>query len=655
MPHGWAGTNLEIDLSQGTIEKVPGDPEIIAGYLGGKGTNARLMWERVPPEVGAFSPENLLIVGAGLLTGTMVPGANQTCITYKSPVTDLHCYSNMGGFFAAELKHAGYDTIVFSGKSETPVYLWVDDDHVELRDARHLWGKSTFETQRMLRQELQADSAQVLCIGLAGENRVYHASVEHGPGASASRGGTGCVMGDKKLKAIAVRGRKDVTVAQPERLFDLAQRILDRSAGNRTRIIEHPAGAYVRFGLRWADFRNFSGVVWPALQEEIQAMGRKAREYMFKTRTREVACANCAMRCKHEYQTPEGDNIFLKCALYYPMVATQILDVDFVRRFVSLCQKYGMDYKAVGHGIAFATDLYQRGILTREDTDGLELKWESPETAFALAEKMARREGIGDILADGTYRAARKIGRGAENHAFHIKKMDLPRFRIYHRHHLALIAAMTDKACLTKLEGETFSHIYPESPEEKETYIREGWFGYPKEFEKYLLTSLDTNRNPDLESLCQFKAYDMEQFSLADSAGECAWWLQFLAYPPINRAMLADCIAYVTGLPIDEAEATRIARRIINLVRAYNVREGIRRQDDFDAVPKHAFERTPPPPEVPLDPATFNRIIDRFYEIRGWDREGIPTAETLAESGLEYVRQDLAQRGILKDTASPVG
>ena len=161
MPYGWAGTTIEVDLSQGKIEKRPNDTGLTDSYLAGKGVNAKLLWDRVPPEVDAFSPDNLLIISAGLLTGTTIPGANRTCITYKSPVTDLHCFSNMGGFWGTELKHAGYDTIIISGKSPAPVYLWINDEQVEIRDANHLWGKDTYKTQRVIQEELKSTKVQL--------------------------------------------------------------------------------------------------------------------------------------------------------------------------------------------------------------------------------------------------------------------------------------------------------------------------------------------------------------------------------------------------------------------------------------------------------------------------------------------------------------
>jgi len=229
MRYGWTGINLEVDLSQGSIEKEETDSGLDETYLGGKGTNARILWDRVPPDIEPFSPDNLLIFGTGVLTGTLVPSANRAIITFKSPVTGMHSHSAMGGFWGAELKRAGYDTIIIRGKAATPVYLWVNDDKVELRDASHLWGKGTHETQRLIREELANDNVQTVCIGPAGENKVYAASIEHSIGVSASRAGVGAIMGDKNLKAIVVYGTKDVNIAKPAELVELCDQILSRT------------------------------------------------------------------------------------------------------------------------------------------------------------------------------------------------------------------------------------------------------------------------------------------------------------------------------------------------------------------------------------------------------------------------------------------
>ncbi len=224
--NGWSGERLEIDLSTGVIQKKQWSSEIEGMFLGGRGTNSKLFWDRVPPETEPFSPENLLIFGSGSLTGTRAPGTNRTVVTTISPTTRLLTYSNIGGFWAGELRRAGFDSVVLSGKSPVPVYLWIAEGRVEIRDASHLWGKDTEETKRILLEEVKEDRAQILCIGPAGENRVCAASIEHSSGASASRTGVGAVMGDKKIKAIVARGVRGIPLAQPEKYAELCKKIV---------------------------------------------------------------------------------------------------------------------------------------------------------------------------------------------------------------------------------------------------------------------------------------------------------------------------------------------------------------------------------------------------------------------------------------------
>ena len=226
MRYAETGFNLEIDLTRGSIERVETDPRDTELYLGGLGTNAKILWDRVPPEVEPFSPDNLLIFAAGLLCGTPATGCNRTIVSTISPQTELMAFSMMGGFWAPELKYAGYDKVIFRGKSPELVYLWINNDKVEIRDASHLKGKGAVETEELIRQELNEPKAQVAAIGLAGENRVYFASIEQGR-SSASRGGIGAVMGDKGLKAIAVRGTRDINVARPAEFMELCSEVLE--------------------------------------------------------------------------------------------------------------------------------------------------------------------------------------------------------------------------------------------------------------------------------------------------------------------------------------------------------------------------------------------------------------------------------------------
>ena len=226
MRYAETGFNLEIDLTRGNIEKVASDPKETELYLGGLGTNTKIFWDRVPPETDAFSPENLLIFGTGLLCGTPATGCNRTIVSTISPQTKLMAFSMMGGYWAPELKYAGYDKVILRGKSPDLVYLWIHNDKVELRDASHLQGKGAIETAEMIKKELKQPKAQVSAIGLAGENRVFYASVEQGR-SSASRGGIGAVMGDKGLKAIAVRGTQDIHIAQPAEFMELCNEVMD--------------------------------------------------------------------------------------------------------------------------------------------------------------------------------------------------------------------------------------------------------------------------------------------------------------------------------------------------------------------------------------------------------------------------------------------
>ncbi len=639
MRYGAMGTDIEIDLSRGKIEKLQSDPALVETYLGGKGKNVKILWDRVPPEVDAFSPDNLLIVSAGVLTGTMVPGANRTTFTYKSPVTDIHSYSNLGGFLGAEMKSAGYDTIVFAEKSPAPVYLWIDDDRVELRDASHLWGKDTFETQKIIREELKDNDLRIICIGQAGENKVLSASAEHGTGASASRGGVGAVMGDKKLKAIVVRGTKDINVADPARLAELCDPILRRSDRTRAFFDRSSGPQKIQGYARNADFGNRGGYVSPELQDKVDHSEDIVKEYMARITDDRVACYNCGQQCRHTYPRPDGNGyLFIKCTSWSAaLLITKIFDMDLALKFYDVIEKYGMDSLAVANQIAFAIDLYEKGILTKEDTGGMVLEWENAEVAFDLVEKIARREGIGDILADGVYRAALRIGRGAEEFAYSVKKYDQHPFK--RPGFGALLEGANDKGSSIKLLGPTPDSLWGRA--DREDLINSEYFHYPEEFKKYLKKKPDPR--VDYEGACRFIAYNEENYNLADSLGICYFWVGRYAAPAINsRALIADLISAVTGMDIDEAGATKIARRVVNLVRGYNVRAGIRREDDV--LPERYFQIPAVQGDYKPDRVVYSKWLDKWYEIKGWDNGGMPTRDTLEELGLDYVRQDLEQR-----------
>jgi aldehyde:ferredoxin oxidoreductase len=654
MPYGWMGTNLEIDLNVGNIEKSQGDPELTRAYLGGKGINAKIFWERVSPEVAPFSPDNLLILSTGILTGTMVPSASKAVITFKSPQTGLHYHSAMGGFWPAAMKHAGYDTIIIRGKSPNPVYLWINNDKVELRDASHLWGKGTYETKRIIREELGNNQVEIASIGPAGENKCYAASIESSFGASASRGGPGAVMGDKNLKAIAVYGTRDVNIARPQQLFELCEQILDRSGPYK----EHRAQDGMETGLldspRSVPFGNLDEMYEELspdsqLRQDVDGLHAELTNFVNKADST-ASCFSCGIRCRRGYAVPGGGHYYLKCTSWSQfMVSFKIIDFDFNIECGRLCQQYGLDVISVSRSGAFAIDLYEKGILTKQDTDGMHLEWGNKEVAYSLIEKICRREGIGDILANGVYQAARQIGRGAEERTYHSKKLeyigDLTPYIFMP--YAALAQAVSDKSDFTRNVSSAIYSAFFKSREQRQEMLNSPYWIYPKGYEKYYLPDFSYDGS-DYESICRFVAYDDETYSIIDTAGICSFWTIFLIHSPINsRALMADLISNTTGMDISEDELTAIAGRTLNLVRASNVRSGVRRKDD--RLSKLFFRKAAPKPYQTLDPDMFKKWINRYYELKGWNSEGVPTRQTLQELGLDSVRQDFERRGILTD------
>jgi len=365
-----------------------------------------------------------------------------------------------------------------------------------------------------------------------------------------------------------------------------------------------------------------------------------------------ASCYGCGFRCRRGFALPGGGHYYLKCQSWFQfMVTCKIIDFDFDMECGRLCQHYGFDTWSVSGSIAFAIDLYEKGILTKQDTDGMHLEWGNKEVVFSLIEKISRREGIGDILANGVYEAARQIGRGAEDFAHHTKKLEYYGEAISSFvPNAALMAAISDKVDITRLSSAALYGTTDYSLEQKQAFVESPYWIYPREYGKYYLarSSGPTRNGADYKPGCQFVAYADETYTILDMTGICSFWAIFLPNPPINsRALMADLVTSVTGMDTSEAELTAIARRTLNLVRALHVRLGVRRKDD--TVSKLFFERTPPPPYQTLDPDVFNKLIDRYYELKGWNSEGIPTKQTLQGLGLDYVWQDLERRGILTD------
>jgi benzoyl-CoA reductase subunit BamB len=653
MRYAETGFNLEIDLSRGSIERVETDPRLMELYFGGLGTNAKILWDRVPPEVEPFSPDNLLIFSTGLLCGTPAIGANRTIVSTLSPQTLLMAYSMMGGFFAPELKYAGYDKVIIRGKSPNLVYLWINNDKVEIRDASHLQGKGASETAELILQELKEPKAQVAAIGLAGENRVYMASIEHGR-SSASRLGIGAVMGDKGIKAIAVRGTKDIDIARPDEFIELCNEVLEYIKARDDNPI--PGVMPILAGLgspqemkihdekwhttsfMWGNARTRRRDFWT---EEIE---EKWREIQESVRTRLISCYNCPMKCGAIISVPGISTYMMKCysKLTYTMAAYS--DLDFGFKIAQRATEYGVDGFSTPQAMAFALELYEAGILTDQDMPGMPSDTEG--RFYWLLDRIVRREGIGDMLANGTYWAAQQIGKGAEEYAHNnIKKHEQLPLKLGMLNPVYFLMYCTgEKINITQIEGQFPQEPFP-TREEREAFVKD-WIQVPDEkFKQYFLDWEPRGEHsnpyyPTVQMSCEIVDWMEMMHYIDDALGMCAGLSSFPLKPPYHIHNYPAFISSATGIDIDESGLSQVAKRNRALVRAVNIRRGMRRED----------EKPPEDHWKKRFPELEEKLLDEYYKFKGWNTEGIPTKESLHELALDYVSEDFIKRGILRDT-----
>ena len=656
MRYAETGFNLEIDLSRGSIEREATDPSLTELHLGGLGTNAKILWDRVPPEVEPFSDDNLLIFGTGLLAGTPAPGANRTIVSTFSPETLLMAYSIMGGFWAPELKHAGYDKLIFRGKSPNLVYIWINNDKIEIRDATHLRGKGAVETQDIIRRELNQPNAQVAAIGLAGENRVYTASIEQGR-SSASRLGIGAVMGGKGIKAIAVRGTKDVNLARPAEFMGLCNDVMQyikfrnqnpvpgvmtilQGLGSPQEML-HIDEAWHTQNFMWGNSRVRRKDFWNKEIEE------RWKAVQLDVRKRLISCSNCPMQCGALISVPGVSTYMMKCfsKLTYTMAAF-VDDLDFGFKIAQRATEYGVDGFSTPQIMAFAFELKEAGILTDAEFAGCPSDNEGK--FYWLLDRIVRREGIGDVLANGVYWAARQIGKGAEafDHNTIKKHEQLPLKLGMLNPVYFLMYATGEKANITQIEGQ-----FPQSPfatmEERENFVKD-WIQVPDErFKQYLLDwEVRGDRSnpfyPTIEMSVDIVNWQEEMHYIDDALGVCAGLSSFPLKPPYHVHNYPHFISSATGIDMDEAKLAQIYNRNRNLIRAINVRRGLRRED----------EKPPEDHWKKRFPELEEKLLDAYYKFKGWNNDGIPIKKSLQALDLAYVAEDLEQRRIIKDDQS---
>jgi len=605
---GYAGRILRIDLSTGKTKVSPLSVEYAKKYIGGIGLGMALLLENSEPRVDPLSPENPLILTTGPFSGTMAPtGGNGHAFVAKSPLTNGVGEAKSHGFFGSELKRAGYDAVIFENKAEKPVYVWIDDDSVQLMDAKHLWGKSPKETEDAIREDLGDYYIRVASIGLAGEKLARVAAIINDTTRAAGRTGMGAVMGLKNLKAIAVRGTKDVSVAKPEEFMEFVKMMHERMKGPATvkyRTLGTPLNVLVHNSLGALPTRNFTNAVFEGAEK---VSGEYLNEHFV---VKINGCSSCAMRCEHIAVVPEGPYKGTTTRVEYEPLWSfgphcGVDRMDAILKAMELCNYYGLDSLSTGNIVGFAMDCYEHGILTKEDTDGLELEFGNAEAMVELVHKIGKREGIGDILAEGVKRAAEKIGKGAEKFANHIKGLEMTGYDIRGLKTAALGYAVSFRGADHNRHGAYGLDL-------KGTVDR---FKVEKGRAKLVI---------DLENL----------YTIIDSLIICKF-SRGTYYEGFKD--LAKYYTLVTGIEMTPEELERTGERINNLGRLFNIREGFTRKDDH-LPPK--IMSTPIPDDTVskgsyITQEELDLMLDDYYATRGWTKEGVPTLEKLKELGLE--------------------
>lgn len=425
--YGWTGTILEVDLTNGSVGKIELPEELAHKYLGQAGINARMLYDRVSADTDPFSPEAPLVFGVGPLGGTLAPCSGRLSVTFKSPLTGIFGDSNCGGHWASELKMAGYDHIVITGKAKHPVYLWIDNDKVQVRDARPMWGKDTWETDELVRQDVSERTAQVACIGPAGENLVRFAAIICNRARAAARCGPGAVMGSKNLKAVAVRGDRGIHVADKsafrEAVDEAVAAILSDPLYESAKTYGTLAITPLAQALGFLPTRNFQESTFDGADK------LSGEIFMQRFATRHKGCYNCPVACSRLYKVSEGAYATRGEGPEYETVSALGAkcgndNFESILHANTLCNRLGMDTISTGNVLAWAMECHEKGVLDRGGLDGVDLRFGNERAMVEMIWRIAAREGMGDILAEGAFRAAQKLG-GSE-WVVHSKGMDYP-------------------------------------------------------------------------------------------------------------------------------------------------------------------------------------------------------------------------------------
>jgi len=611
VPKSCTGKILHIDLSAEKTWEEDIPEEWYSLYIGGEGFGARYLYDNLKPHTDPLSEENKILFITGPLTDTKAPSSGRTVLMFKSPLTGTICASNVGGSFAPHIKRSGYDMIVIHGKAEALKYIYIHNDKVEFIDAEELRGKPPKETQEIIREKHNNKNIQIAAIGEAGEKLVKISSIMVDGHRAAGRGGGGAVMGSKNLKAVAVFGSRWKTeVAEPAKFEEATKKAI-----NELFTEEFVKDELSKYGTpSFFDAMNLTGLVpfynWkrskiPEFNEQIGC-----KPYHDKLEVKPYACFNCPIACGRHTKVPEGKYKGIESGgpEYEAMAAfgskTGVKDIYVIAAANYFANELGLDVISTGQVIATAMEWYEKGLIDKETADGLELEWGNGEAVVELVKKIGKREGkFAHLLGEGSLRAARTIGGEAIKYVMHVKGLEMA----------------ADEVRTSK--GEAWSHML--SPRGAD-HLRP-WASIGDAF-GYLSDELGLTKSPDpLKEENKAWVKPLEELSMATNLlGVCLFTVITLA---VKGETWTQLFNYATGFDFTLKDLFKASERVINLERLFNVREGFKRKDDY--LPERFSKE--PGDGSPLDQ---EKLLDLLYEIKGWDKEGIPTKEKLAELGL---------------------
>ncbi|MGQ9676382.1 MAG: aldehyde ferredoxin oxidoreductase family protein [Chloroflexota bacterium] len=611
MAGGYMGRVLRVDLTSRTCQVQELDEQLARKYIGGTGLAARYLYDETDEHTDPLGPDNKLVFAVGPLTGTVVPTSCRFGVAARSPLTGIWGEADCGGQWGAEFKGAGFDAVILSGAASEPVYLWIADGKAEIRSAEHLWGRDTYETAQVLSQETDS-RAQTVCIGPAGERLIPIASIMNDgrDARAAGRAGLGAVMGSKRLKAIVARGSRKTPIADASTLRasvkEAVPGIVQATAAMATNGTDNGMIGFEASGD--LPIQNWRMGSWT--EGALKISGQTMTETILTGR---YHCRGCVIGCGRKVRIGQGISAGLEIGgPEYETAGSMgamclVDDLVVVAQANDLCNRFGLDTISAGATIAFAMECYEKGLLSREDCDGLDLTWGNGKAVLALIDKIGRQEGIGKLLSQGTRRAAAAIGRGADNFAMHVKGLEMPMHDPRAFSSLAVGYATSNRgAC--HLQG--FSHAY-----EGRVVFRD--LGYDAIADRFA---------DEGKGILVAKAQNL--MALYDSLKLC----KFLVFGQVRPTTILNWLNYVTSWGMDFDEFMTCGERLFNLKRMYNVRLGIRRADD--TLPTRILKEPRGSGGAADNLPNLEKQLTEYYDYRGWDENGVPKAQKLSQLSL---------------------